>query len=310
LNRHAVLLLHWRVARKRGVHWLVAALWAATMAHAQPSLNVNSTRGYPGQTAPVPFGVQRATNVVAAQFDLAYNTARGTLREPALAARHSNHVVRSREIAPGVRRVLVYSAGNALLRTNAFSGSFAFDVSAEERVGSGPITPQNVVLARGDATALVPVSARSGTVFVTPVYRDPISGLVDLFFPAQEDQRYLLQATTNFTHWETIKTNLAGGSFVDWVDEDAPRFPHRFYRTALLDALAGGHLSGLTRKADGRVSFQVTGLPGGTYSVLVSTDLTHWTPLGPATETSPGRFEFSDTAARGQPTRFYQLRSP
>jgi hypothetical protein len=286
----------------------LAALLGVLTAHAQPALNVNSTRGYPGQTVTVPFVAQRATNLVAAQFDLAYNSAKGTLREPALAPRHGNHVVRSREIAPGVQRVLVYSPGNALLRTNGFSGSFAFDVPEGERVGSGPITPQNVVLARGDATALAPVSARSGTVFVLPVYPDPMSGVVSLFFPAQEDQRYLLQATTNFTHWETIKTNLAGGSFVDWVDEDAPRFPHRFYRTALLDALVGGQLSQFNVSANGRVSFALTGLEGRAYVIEASTNLVEWETIGAQTGTG-GRVEFIDPAAGSFRQRFYRLNS-
>lgn len=170
----------------------------AASSPAQTAVEVQSVRGYPGQTTTVPISVRRATNVVAAQFDLAYNTTKGALHEPELSARYSNHVVRSREIAPGVRRVLVYSSGNAELRTNGFGGSFNFDVPVGERVGSGPITPQNVVLARGDATAITPVSVKSGTVFVTPLYRDPASGVVDLFLPSVVDVRYLIQATEDF----------------------------------------------------------------------------------------------------------------
>ena len=91
---------------------LALCLFAAS-ALAQTTVEIQSVRGYPGQTATVPFFARKATNVVAAQFDLAYAPGHGTLREPVLAARHSNHVVRSREIAPGVRRVLVYSRNNA-----------------------------------------------------------------------------------------------------------------------------------------------------------------------------------------------------
>jgi hypothetical protein len=49
---------------------------------------------------------------------------------------------------------------------------------------------------------------------------------------------------------------------------------------------------------------------GTGYSVLVSTNLTNWTLLGPATETTPGHFEFTDTDAPNHSQRFYQLRSP
>ena len=194
---------------------VVLCVVVAASAPAQTSIEVQSVRGYPGQTASVPFTVRKATNLVAAQFDLAYNSAHATLHEPELAARYTNHVVRSREIAPGVRRMLVYSRSNALLRTNGFTGSFAVDIPAAERVGSGPLTPRNVVLARADGTTIAPVSAKSGTVFVTPVYRDPTSGVVDLFFPSAANERYFLQATTDFARWETIATNVAAGDFMD-----------------------------------------------------------------------------------------------
>ena len=42
-----------------------------------------------------------------------------------------------------------------------------------------------------------------------------------------------------------------------------------------------------------------------TYTVYASTDLIDWFPLGPATETSPGRYEFTDTATSQH--RFYRL---
>ena len=284
----------------------VVVLFVPFSLSAQTSLGVANTRGYPGQTASVPFTVRQATNVVAAQFDLAYNSAKGTLREPVLATRHSNHVVRSREIAPGVRRVLVYSPGNALLLTNGLSGSFAFEVPASERVGSGPITPQGVLLARANATAIAPVSARSGTVFVTPVYRDPASGVVDLFFRGEDNQRYLLQATTNFIHWENLEINVASGSFVDWMDRDASRYPYRFYRTALFDAL--GSIGNLALLDGGWLSFQITGLEGRRFIVQTSTNLTNWLDLSTVTAVG-GSVRFTNAPDLSAPQRFFRLKS-
>ena len=56
-----------------------------------------------------------------------------------------------------------------------------------------------------------------------------------------------------------------------------------------------------------------TGMPGAAYSVLASPEVTlpfiQWTRLGPAQETSPGEFSFSDPAAATQPRRYYQIRS-
>jgi hypothetical protein len=270
------------------------------------TLSINNVRGYPGQTATVPFTARQATNVAAAQFDLAYNPAKGSLREPGLAARFTNHVLRSREVSPGVHRVLVYSRTNALLRTNAFSGSFAFDVPEGERIGSGPLTPRNLVLARADATAIAPVGARSGAVFVTPVYRDPVSGVVDLFFPSALDTRYLIQATEDFTRWVTIATNAATGDFMDMVDTDAVNYPHRFYRTALYDA--AGELGAITRQPDGGVRFSLSGLSGRAYVLQASTNLRDWTHLR-TNVAAGGGIEFTIPAEPGVPQRFFRVQS-
>ena len=61
---------------------------------------------------------------------------------------------------------------------------------------------------------------------------------------------------------------------------------------------------------NGHFRLRFDSAPGTTYSVLVSTNLSDWNPLGPAAELTPGHFEFTDTDAPGRPTRFYQLRTP
>ena len=53
---------------------------------------------------------------------------------------------------------------------------------------------------------------------------------------------------------------------------------------------------------------------GTAFAVLSATNLSlpssHWAKIGSATETAPGRFEFTDTQATDAPGRFYRLRSP
>ena len=284
---------------------LFTALIFASALHGA-SVSVGNTRGFPGQTATVPFVVRGATNVVAAQFDLAYNTARGTLNPPGLSARYSNHVVRSREISPGVRRVLVYSPNNALLRTNGFSGSFTFNVPVGERVGSGPITPRNVILARTDATAITPATASSGTVFVAPVYRDPANGLVDLFFPSVADQCYLVQATEDFVRWVNISTNVATSEFIDLIDVDGPIYPHRFYRTVLAEA--AGEFSPVTLTPDGRVHFQLSGLTGRTYVLQASMNLINWSNTR-TNVAAGGSIDFNFPVEARIPYRFFRVKS-
>ena len=69
-------------------------------------------------------------------------------------------------------------------------------------------------------------------------------------------------------------------------------------------------ISGYTRLPNGQFRLQFTAPAGSTYTVLVSTNLIDWTPLGPATETTPGQFQFTDAEAPGHSQRFYRLRSP
>ena len=74
---------------------------------AQPLLSVGALPAYPGAAVNLPVNFVRATNVVAAQFDVTFDPARVS-SGPALAdATSPRHTVLSREIAPGVRRVLV-----------------------------------------------------------------------------------------------------------------------------------------------------------------------------------------------------------
>src|SRR2546429_654880 len=94
-------------------------LVAFTRSSPGATVSAGNVRGYPGQSASVPIFL-RATNatVVAAQFDVAFNDSKVAGNGAELGARLKNHVVRSREISPGVRRTLVYSMANAGTGTN------------------------------------------------------------------------------------------------------------------------------------------------------------------------------------------------
>ena len=68
--------------------------------------------------------------------------------------------------------------------------------------------------------------------------------------------------------------------------------------TTLVPSIVGGVLS---------VSFANT--PGAVFTVQVSSDLTNWTTLGPATETAAGQFLFTDAVSTNA-ARFYRIVSP
>jgi hypothetical protein len=52
------------------------------------------------------------------------------------------------------------------------------------------------------------------------------------------------------------------------------------------------------------------GNSNATYSLWASTNLLDWTRLGMASETAPGQYEYLDSAAAGQPQRFYRATAP
>lgn len=200
---------------------------------AETSVAVGSGPGYPGRTTEIPVLLRNGTNVIAGQVDMAFNVSRVSVGSPVATARVGNHVVKSREIAPGVRRTLIYSASNAVIAgTNGAIVQMPFTISPRETVGSGPIIPSNVILAQADSTGVSPVALTAGTIFVRPVNLLP-NGHVQFFLNATEGQHYLIQATTNLVDWVTISTNSATSSFMDLVDIDAANYPYRFYRSEL-----------------------------------------------------------------------------
>ena len=69
-------------------------------------------------------------------------------------------------------------------------------------------------------------------------------------------------------------------------------------------------LTGLADLGNGAFQFSYTNSSGQPSNVYASTNLSAWSALGPATQVSPGLFQFTDTNAAFLPRRFYQLRSP
>jgi len=203
----------------------ITVILGASPLAAQTLLSIGSLPAYPGTAVNVPVNLVRATNVVAAQFDVSFDPSRVS-SAPAIA--DARQAVLSREISPGVRRVLVFSRQNAVV-TNRSLVSLPFAVSPSAYDGSGALTPANAILVRQDATAITPVDLGSGTIFVRPVNRLP-NGHIQFFLPSSPDQRYYIQASTDLDQWINISTNVATGSFLDLIDVDAASHSYRFYR--------------------------------------------------------------------------------
>jgi hypothetical protein len=69
-------------------------------------------------------------------------------------------------------------------------------------------------------------------------------------------------------------------------------------------------LTNLARLPNGAFQFAYPNSSGQNCSVHASTNLTDWPAIGTATQTSPGFYQFTDSAATNYPRRFYQLRWP
>ena len=73
-------------------------------------------------------------------------------------------------------------------------------------------------------------------------------------------------------------------------------------------------LSGLARLGNGAIQFSFTNTPGATFSVWAATNLApspvNWTMLGYVTNTSPGKYQFTDAQATNLARRYYRVSSP
>jgi len=283
----------------------VASLLNAPLCGA--SLSIGSVPAYPGSVVTMPVRLAAATNVTAMQFDLAFNPTRSTPTAAIRSGAFSNHIVHSREIAPGVRRVLAYSLANAAVTITNSSQilSLPFSVPATEYVGSGPLLPRNAVLAHRDATSVEPLMLTPGSIFVRPV--NPLAdGTVQFFLPSEPDERYLIQATTNFLQWINLTNLTAFGDFMDLVDIDAAKHPYRFYRWVRSEA--AGRIGSVSRAPNGLVTFTITGLESRIYAVQASTDLETWIDLS-TNAVVGGSVVVTDLDAGRYRQRFYRLKS-
>ena len=216
-------------SQQKIVNVLVAAAFLAPCGlKGDTVLSIGSAPAYPGATLTLPVSLIRATNIVAAQFDVTFDPAR-VASGPALPEAAGRQTVMSREIAPGVRRVLVFSRQSSVI-TNRNPAQLPFTISPTEYASSGPLRPTNPILAKNNGTAATPPPTLiSGTIFVRPVNLLP-DGRVQFFLPSTPDQRYYIQASTDLSHWTNISTNVATGTFLDLIDLDAAAYPYRFYR--------------------------------------------------------------------------------
>jgi hypothetical protein len=243
-------------------------------------------------------------NVVALQADVLYDAALLTIGPLAPGGAVHRHVLRSSGPAAGVQRLLAYSLKNEML-TNGAVVAIPFLISSNARVSALRVVLTNVILAAA-SSALVKPDIFSGAIVISPVYITPETNVQAFLDGVTADQRYLIQATTDFQHWVNISTNEAFSSIVEFMDFDARLYPYRFYRALLYDA--AGEVGALHRSADGRVSLSFRGLAGRSYTLQASTNFVDWEGLG-SYVAAGGIVSVTNLVDPNYPRRFFRLRS-
>lgn len=293
------------LAAMLGVAWWTAPLSAQPHATNAATITVAAVRGIPGSTVSVPLSFSHTGIVAAVQYDLSYNPARmtaGALQAGVI----SNHLIlRSRQIAPGVHRVLLYDGSVGLLPTNTVVGGLPFTVPAGQLSGGGRIAISNAVVSSLSATSVIPVRSLHGAVLVETVYRAP-DGVVDLFLTVQSNRMYVVQATTNFVNWVNIATNFATLDYVIAQDLDAVNHSARFYRAVSGETVAGGKITGVSVATGNQLIFGYSTISGRTYLLQTSTNLTGWDNL--TTNLATGTLlNFTNLISPSEPGRYFRI---
>lgn len=187
--------------------------------------------GYPGATVSVPVLIAGDEDFTAAQFDVHFDPSRASAHPVVLGDALTDHVVRSRVVAPGVQRTVLYSPTSAQITPTNTSllAVLAFTVSADERVGSGPLSPQDIFLSGPGGTLVSPVTAMAGGISSSPILIDE-TGYAQFFLSAKAGTEYVVQASTNLEDWVDLYLVVAVGDYLDLTDEASPQYTQRFYR--------------------------------------------------------------------------------
>lgn len=286
-------------------------LAAQTARTNEASLLGRVLQGYAGRTVNVPWGLRHTGTVSGIQFDLSYpaNKLNAGIFQPG--ALSNNVAFHWRQIAPGQQRVLLYTKDGSALGTNLPIGNLPMTIPAEDYTGGGGrIEITNAIVSRTNAVAALPLRLAHGGVFSTAIFRGS-DAVVDVLLFVQSNHLWVVQASTNLLDWVNIATNFATLDYVAATDEDAPNFPMRFYRAALVGSASGGQISGLSLQSGGNLlTFGYATTAGRTYVLQSSTNLTSWTAM--TTNVASGSLlNFTNLISPTLPQQFFRvLESP
>ncbi len=208
----------------------------ATAVWAGPQLAIGTGAGDTTSIVPVTFTSDVPS--VAVQFDVLFDAAR-LVSGPALpVGAYPNQQVVSSEPVPGTRRVVVYSANNAVI-PNGVVVNLQFTPISQSADGPVALTAANVLVANAAAGSVKPVQTAPGTFTIGAVARfSSVSvtpaGLVQLELTGPPGRTFALQKSADLLQWSAVSTNpIPAGGVVTLGDPTAVASQVRFYRAVL-----------------------------------------------------------------------------
>ncbi len=202
------------------------------------------------------------------------------------------------------------TAGNDFLGNHFITATYSGD--AEFSPGSATLVQK--IHARATSTTLDSSVAPSGSntvVFTATVTASPSGGLTPTGLVSfWNGSDFLAQMPLNNNGVASVTNSFQSGSL---------SISARYVSDTMF-ASSSGSLLGATpyvtvlMNNNGAVQLEFTNVIGAPFLVLGSSDillpLTDWTPLGRATEVSPGQFQFIDPDTMSVDRKFFRVRSP
>ena len=226
------------------MRWCSFILFASlgTLLHfasAATDFSVGIVQGDQGATLIVPITFSGSDGSVGIQFDVLYD---GVIfdSDPAVAgAAAGSHVVVSNQLGDGHRRVIIYSASNAVV-SNGTLVEIPFELEPGRTGGISVVNLSDVLVADALGDPISPLSVTPGS--VEELKKRPTlseiaileTGAFRMQFFGMDGVNYRIEVSVNLVQWEILGTATVAGGLLVFSDPAASSFDRRFYRAVEL----------------------------------------------------------------------------
>ncbi len=190
-----------------------------------------------GARALIPVEMQSDPSPVAIQMDMMFNE-NIVLSEPTLRGNSSSgHEMASRLLAPGRRRIVIYSESNTAIPDGLIIDA-PFQILPGAPSGLSQLQLQNVIAADSLAEQLGSISVTAGGIQVIEGGNGPtlrgfsvsVDGVFGFELNVLDGAEYRIEVSEDLQAWEELETITANGETLQFTDPDSPNLQKRFYR--------------------------------------------------------------------------------